>query len=74
MRLSEDVIRYLTVKQEGPLPTPRSSNKSSNQSENKENESIYTNNKSEPKGEESDDKNKGTAESTSPEIKVPVES
>ncbi len=25
MRLSEDVIRYLTVKQEGPLPTPRAS-------------------------------------------------
>ena len=24
MRLSEDVIRYLTVKQEGPLPAPRS--------------------------------------------------
>ncbi|MFZ0408699.1 MAG: 30S ribosomal protein S6 [Cyanobium sp.] len=24
MRLSEDVIRYLTVKQDGPLPTPRS--------------------------------------------------
>ena len=23
MRLSEDVIRYLTIKQEGPLPTPR---------------------------------------------------
>ncbi|WP_320675843.1 30S ribosomal protein S6 [Prochlorococcus sp. MIT 1300] len=23
MRLSEDVIRYLTVKQNGPLPTPR---------------------------------------------------
>ena len=23
MRLSEDVIRYMTVKQEGPLPTPR---------------------------------------------------
>ena len=23
MRLSEDVIRYLTVKQTGPLPTPR---------------------------------------------------
>ena len=23
MRLSEDVIRYLTVKQQGPLPTPR---------------------------------------------------
>ena len=26
MRLSEDVIRYLTVKQDGPLPTPRSTN------------------------------------------------
>ena len=25
MRLSEDVIRYMTVKQEGPLPTPRPS-------------------------------------------------
>ena len=23
MRLSEDVIRYLTVKQDGPVPTPR---------------------------------------------------
>ena len=27
MRLSEDVIRYLTVKQYGPLPTPKSSSK-----------------------------------------------
>jgi len=24
MRLSEDVIRYLTIKQDGPMPTPRS--------------------------------------------------
>ena len=31
MRLSEDVIRYMTVKQEGPLPAPRSSNKNNNQ-------------------------------------------
>ena len=23
MRLSEDVIRYLTVKQDGPMPAPR---------------------------------------------------
>ena len=37
MRLSEDVIRYMTVKQEGPLPTPKPSNKSSTQSENKDN-------------------------------------
>ena len=27
MRLSEDVIRYLTVKQFGPLPTPKSTSK-----------------------------------------------
>ena len=37
MRLGEDVIRYMTVKQEGPLPTPRSSNKGTSQSEKKEN-------------------------------------
>jgi len=37
MRLSEDVIRYMTVKQEGPLPTPRPSNKSTTQPENKDN-------------------------------------
>ena len=72
MRLSEDVIRYLTVKQEGPLPTPRSSNKGSNQSEKKE--SIDLNNKSEPKDEELNDKKKGTSESQTPEIKKPVES
>ena len=33
MRLSEDVIRYMTVKQEGPLPTPRPSKKSTSQSD-----------------------------------------
>ena len=37
MRLSEDVIRYMTVKQEGPLPTPRPSKKSSTQEVNKNN-------------------------------------
>ena len=37
MRLSEDVIRYMTVKQEGPLPTPRSSNKIASESEKKDN-------------------------------------
>ena len=75
MRLSEDVIRYLTVKQEGPLPTPRSSNKNSNKSENKENEgneSIDSNNKVELKAEESNDKKKETSESQTPEIKESV--
>ena len=33
MRLSEDVIRYMTFKQEGPLPSPKTSNKNSNQPE-----------------------------------------
>ena len=37
MRLSDDVIRYMTVKQEGPLPAPRPSNKSTSQQENKDN-------------------------------------
>ena len=40
MRLSEDVIRYMTVKQEGPLPTPRSSNKSTSQSETQDNPDV----------------------------------
>ena len=37
MRLSEDVIRYMTVKQEGPLPAPRPSTKSSTQKDDKQN-------------------------------------
>ncbi|WP_288260792.1 30S ribosomal protein S6 [uncultured Prochlorococcus sp.] len=37
MRLSEDVIRYMTVKQDGPLPTPRPSTKSSTQVDDKKN-------------------------------------
>ena len=37
MRLSEDDIRYMTVKQEGPLPTPRPSTKNSTQADDKEN-------------------------------------
>ena len=40
MRLSEDVIRYMTVKQEGPLPTPRTSNKSTSESERKDNPDV----------------------------------
>ena len=37
MRLSEDVIRYMTVKQDGPLPTPRPSTKGSTEVDDKEN-------------------------------------
>ena len=88
MRLSEDVIRYLTVKQEGPLPTPRSSNKASNQSE-KENTNIDSKNNSEAtaeetndkkaetseaKAEETNDKKAETSEAPAPEIKEPIKS
>jgi len=38
MRLSEDVIRYMTIKQEGPLPTPKPKIKPSETSNNKEKE------------------------------------
>ena len=43
MRLSEDVIRYMTVKQYGPLPTPKSSSKISNQTEKPESEATPKN-------------------------------
>ena len=74
MRLSEDVIRYLTVKQEGPLPTPRSSSKGSNHSEKKEIENIDSTNKLEPKEDETNDKMTSTSESQSPQVKEPQES
>ena len=38
MRLSEDVIRYMTIKQEGPLPTPKPKIKASETPNNQENE------------------------------------
>ncbi len=69
MRLSEDVIRYMTVKQEGPLPTPKPSNKGSNQIDKKENRINDTNKKEEPKAEESKEKNILKAETPTPEIK-----
>ena len=38
MRISEDVIRYMTIKQEGPLPTPKPKIKTSETSKNQEEE------------------------------------
>jgi len=38
MRLSEDVIRYLTVKQNGPLPTPKSASKDDDETKKSETE------------------------------------
>ena len=73
MRLSEDVIRYMTVKQEGPLPTPRPSNKGSNQTGKKENENNNTANKIDSKAEESNVKKTKDTEIISPEIKETIE-
>ena len=49
MRLSEDVIRYLTVKQNGPLPTPKTTPKDDEQtkSETEKDEIKPTENKTE---------------------------
>ena len=64
MRLGDDVIRYMTVKQEGPLPTPRSSNKSSNESENDDNKETKV---------ESKDKQPVTSPDTSTSVKEDAE-
>ena len=40
MRLSEDVIRYLTVKQNGPLPTPKSTSKDDDEPKKSETEEV----------------------------------
>ena len=55
MRLSDDVIRYMTVKQEGPLPTPRPSNK--NNAQQNEKSSEAEDKKNEP-SKESKEENK----------------
>ena len=65
MRLSEDVIRYLTVKQDGPLPTPKSTSKDDEVEKSETKKEVE---KSETKKEEikaTDDK----TESPSKEVK-----
>ena len=63
MRLSEDVIRYMTVKQEGPLPTPRSSTKNSAQSEKTTKNVIDENKITQSENQSSDKKDKPSIES-----------
>ena len=67
MRISEDVIRYLTIKQEGPLPTPKPSNKNANSSENKD--SDKANSESEPKSKVEKDVEKVETKNSTPESK-----
>ena len=59
MRLSEDVIRYLTVKQDGPLPTPKSTSKDDDEPKKSETEETIKPNEdkteSPSKGENKED-------------------
>ena len=67
MRLSEDVIRYLTIKQEGPLPTPKPSNKNTSASDDKETGKTVS--ESEPKSNVDKDVDKVETESPAPTSK-----
>ena len=64
MRLSEDVIRYLTVKQDGPLPTPKSTSKDddSEQSESSKEEIKSTEDKAEETKAKADEKKEESKE------------
>ena len=57
MRLSEDVIRYMTLKQEGPLPTPKPKAKPAETSNNQENEKSEDNSSTTIASEEDSSKN-----------------
>ena len=57
MRLSEDVIRYMTLKQEGPLPTPKPKAKPAETSNNQENKKSEDNSSTTITSEEDSSKN-----------------
>ena len=63
MRLSEDVIRYMTVKQYGPLPTPKSTSKDEDtvKSEQKKEEIKSTEDKTESSQKEAKKEEKNEA-------------
>ena len=71
MRLSDDVIRYMTVKQEGPVPIPRPSNKGKSQSEDKDNSDAKVESKQKQLVTIPDD---STSETNNNETKENVES
>ena len=57
MRLSEDVIRYMTLKQEGPLPTPKPKTNPAETSNNQENKKSEDNSSTTTASEEDSSKN-----------------
>ena len=62
MRLSEDVIRYMTIKQEGPLPTPKPSNKNSQNKDNTEKKDEKTSTSNTTESQALDDNSEKKAE------------
>ena len=67
MRLGEDVIRYMTVKQEGPLPTPRSSNKGTEQTEKSNIDNTDPKNNKKPKDQSIEKETKTNPEAAASE-------
>ena len=62
MRLSEDVIRYLTVKQDGPLPTPKSTSKDDDEPKKSETEEAIKNSKDKTESPSKDEKKEDSKE------------
>ena len=62
MRLSEDVIRYLTVKQDGPLPTPKSTSKDDDDSKKSETEEAIKPTEDKTESPSKDDKKEDSKE------------
>ena len=60
MRLSEDVIRYMTIKQEGPLPTPKPSNKNTQHKDIQDSEKQGADKPTEAKEKKSESNKKET--------------
>ena len=57
MRLSEDVIRYMTIKQDGPLPTPKPKIKPTETPNNQKDEKNEDNSSTNVVSEENNSKN-----------------
>ncbi len=63
MRLSEDVIRYITVKQYGPLPTPKSTSKDDDEIKKSETEKEIKPAEDKTESPTNDEKNENDKES-----------
>ena len=62
MRLSEDVIRYLTVKQDGPLPTPKPTSKDEEAEKSDKNKEEVKSSEEKAESTDKDEKKEETKE------------